>query len=200
MPATAATLRRTARALAVLDVAQALAHVAAVRGYCRPDLVVDKTLDIEAGRHPIVEAALPPGDFVPNDCTLAAEDRQIILLTGPNMAGKSTYLRQVGLIVLLAQIGSFVPATKARIGLVDRIFTRIGAHDDLAGGASTFLVEMTETARILHRATDRSLVIVDEIGRGTGSYDGAGAGAGPWWSSCTRARARARSLRRTCAS
>ena len=168
----AATLRRTARALAVLDVAQALAHVAAARGYCRPDLVVDNALDIEAGRHPIVEAALPPGDFVPNDCTLAAEDRQIILLTGPNMAGKSTYLRQVGLIVLLAQIGSFVPATKARIGLVDRIFTRIGAQDDLAGGASTFLVEMTETARILQRATDRSLVIVDEIGRGTGSYDG----------------------------
>ncbi len=168
----AAILRRTARALAVLDVAQALAHVAAARGYCRPDLVADKTLEIEAGRHPIVEAALPPGDFVPNDCTLAAEDRQIILLTGPNMAGKSTYLRQVGLIVLLAQIGSFVPATKARIGLVDRIFTRVGAHDDLAGGASTFLVEMTETARILHRATDRSLVIVDEIGRGTGSYDG----------------------------
>ena len=168
----AATLRRTARALAVLDVAQALAYVAAARGYCRPDLVADKTLEIEAGRHPIVEAALPPGDFVPNDCTLAAEDRQIILLTGPNMAGKSTYLRQVGLIVLLAQIGSFVPATKARIGLVDRVFTRVGAHDDLAGGASTFLVEMTETARILHRATDRSLVIVDEIGRGTGSYDG----------------------------
>ncbi len=168
----AATLRRTARALAVLDVAQALAHVATARGYCRPDLVADKTLEIEAGRHPIVEAALPSGSFVPNDCTLAAEERQIILLTGPNMAGKSTYLRQVGLIVLLAQIGSFVPATKARIGLVDRIFTRIGAHDDLAGGASTFLVEMTETARILHRATDRSLVIVDEIGRGTGSYDG----------------------------
>ena len=168
----AATLRRTARALAVLDVAQALAHIAAARGYCRPDLVTAETLEIEAGRHPIVEAALPPGDFVPNDCTLAAEDRQIILLTGPNMAGKSTYLRQVGLIVLLAQIGSFIPATKARIGLVDRIFTRVGAHDDLAGGASTFLVEMTETARILHRATARSLVIVDEIGRGTGSYDG----------------------------
>ena len=168
----AATLRRTARSLAVLDVAQALAHIAAARGYCRPDLVTAETLEIEAGRHPIVEAALPPGDFVPNDCTLAAEDRQIILLTGPNMAGKSTYLRQVGLIVLLAQIGSFIPATKARIGLVDRIFTRVGAHDDLAGGASTFLVEMTETARILHRATARSLVIVDEIGRGTGSYDG----------------------------
>ncbi len=168
----AATLRRTARALAVLDVAQALAHVAAARGYCRPDLVAAQTLEIEAGRHPIVEAALPPGDFVPNNCTLAAENRQIILLTGPNMAGKSTYLRQVGLIVLLAQIGSFVPATKARIGLVDRIFTRVGAHDDLAGGASTFLVEMTETARILHRATSRSLVIVDEIGRGTGSHDG----------------------------
>ncbi len=163
---------RTARALAELDVTLALAEVAARNTYCRPELDEGDTIHIVAGRHPVVEAAQRDAPFVPNDTELATGDAQILLLTGPNMAGKSTYLRQVALIALMAQIGSFVPAEAARIGLVDRIFTRIGAQDDLATGQSTFMVEMVETANILHHATPRSLVILDEIGRGTSTYDG----------------------------
>src|SRR5690348_8677588 len=163
---------RAARILAELDVLLALAEVASRQNYCRPELDESDTIHIVAGRHPVVEASQREIAFVPNDTQLATSDAQILLLTGPNMAGKSTYLRQVALITLLAQIGSFVPAEAARIGLVDRIFTRIGAQDDLATGQSTFMVEMVETANILHHATDRSLVILDEIGRGTSTYDG----------------------------
>ncbi len=169
---------RTARALAELDTLLALGEVAARRGYCRPELDLGDTIHIVAGRHPVVEASLTQqptqrdAGFVPNDTEISTSEAQILLLTGPNMAGKSTYLRQVALITLLAQIGSFVPAERARIGLVDRIFTRIGAQDDLATGQSTFMVEMVETANILHHATPRSLIILDEIGRGTSTYDG----------------------------
>jgi DNA mismatch repair protein MutS len=163
---------RTARALAELDVVLALAEVAVRNNYCRPALDEGDAIHIVAGRHPVVEASQRETPFVPNDAELATGDAQILLLTGPNMAGKSTYLRQVALITLMAQIGSFVPAEAARIGLVDRIFTRIGAQDDLATGQSTFMVEMVETANILHHATPRSLVILDEIGRGTSTYDG----------------------------
>jgi DNA mismatch repair protein MutS len=139
--------------------------------YVRPELADDPGLEIRDGRHPVVERALPSGEFIPND-TVLDESLRVIVLTGPNMAGKSTVLRQVGLIVLMAQIGCFVPAGRARIGLSDRIFTRVGASDNLAAGMSTFLVEMTETATILNSATDRSLVLLDEIGRGTSTYDG----------------------------
>jgi DNA mismatch repair protein MutS len=163
---------RTARGLAELDVVLALAEVATRYNYCRPELDDGDSIHIVAGRHPVVEVSQRDVPFVPNDTQLATSDAQILLLTGPNMAGKSTYLRQVALITLMAQIGSFVPAEAARIGLVDRIFTRIGAQDDLATGQSTFMVEMVETATILHHATPRSLVILDEIGRGTSTYDG----------------------------
>ncbi|HET9111107.1 MAG TPA: DNA mismatch repair protein MutS [Ktedonobacterales bacterium] len=166
-----ATLR-TARALAELDSLLALGEVAARRNYCRPTLDESDTIHIVAGRHPVVEATQRAVEFVPNDTEMSTSEAQILLLTGPNMAGKSTYLRQVALITLMAQIGSFVPAESARIGLVDRIFTRIGAQDDLATGQSTFMVEMVETATILRHATPRSLVILDEIGRGTSTYDG----------------------------
>jgi DNA mismatch repair protein MutS len=161
----------TARALAELDVGLGLASVAERWNYCRPQINDGTTIHIVAGRHPVVEQSQPE-PFVPNDTQLSLEEQQILLLTGPNMAGKSTYLRQVALIVLMAQIGSFVPAEAASIGLVDRIFTRIGAQDDLATGQSTFMVEMVETANILHHATPRSLVVLDEIGRGTSTYDG----------------------------
>ncbi len=166
-----ATLR-TARALAELDTLLALGEVASRRNYCRPTLDESDTIHIVAGRHPVVEATQRAVEFVPNDAEMSTSDAQILLLTGPNMAGKSTYLRQVALITLLAQVGSFVPAESAHIGLVDRIFTRIGAQDDLATGQSTFMVEMVETASILRHATPRSLVILDEIGRGTSTYDG----------------------------
>ncbi|HEY7832220.1 MAG TPA: DNA mismatch repair protein MutS, partial [Ktedonobacterales bacterium] len=167
-------LRATAAALARLDVWLALAEVAVVRGYVRPELSDDTALEIRAGRHPVVEAALDGEAFIANDTDLGgAEDGgRVLLLTGPNMAGKSTYLRQIALIVLLAQVGSFVPAASARIGLVDRIFTRVGADDDLARGISTFMREMTETAYILRHATVRSLVILDEVGRGTSTAEG----------------------------
>ena len=146
---------------------------AAIRyGYARPELDEGGIIEIKGGRHPVVERYLQDERFVPNDTYLSNRDCQIIILTGPNMSGKSTYLRQVALIVLLAQVGSFVPAEKARIGLVDRIFTRIGLMDDLAAGRSTFMIEMTETANILNNATPRSLIILDEIGRGTSTYDG----------------------------
>ncbi len=159
-------------AIAQLDVFTALAEVAVRHNYCRPFLDSSNIIDIREGRHPVVETSLTDGSFVPNDIYLSNDDAQLIVLTGPNMSGKSTYLRQVALIVLLAQIGSFVPARSARIGIVDRIFTRIGARDDLAAGQSTFMVEMVETANILNNATPRSLLILDEIGRGTSTYDG----------------------------
>jgi DNA mismatch repair protein MutS len=159
-------------ALAHLDVFTSLAEVAVHNNYVRPKLDDGIIIDIKAGRHPVVERSLTDGSFVPNDIFLSNDDAQLIVLTGPNMSGKSTYLRQVALIVLLAQIGSFVPASSAHIGIVDRIFTRIGARDDLAAGQSTFMVEMVETANILNNATPRSLLILDEIGRGTSTYDG----------------------------
>ncbi len=172
--AVAPVLLGTARAIATVDVHAALADRAVQSGYVRPALTDGTELHIVAGRHPTVEAALAEAgeSFVPNDTALAPDGTHLLLLTGPNMAGKSTYLRQVALVVLLAQVGSFVPADAATIGIVDRIFTRIGAQDDLAGGASTFLVEMMETANILRHATDRSLVVLDEVGRGTGTEDG----------------------------
>jgi DNA mismatch repair protein MutS len=165
-------LREAAATIASIDVITTFAEVAAARGFCRP--VVDDllTIDITGGRHPTLETLLPSGEFVANDALLDDGERRITILTGPNMAGKSSWLRQTALIVLLAQIGSFVPATSARIGLVDRIFTRIGAHDDISSGQSTFMVEMLELANILHHATPRSLVLLDEIGRGTSTWDG----------------------------
>ncbi|MBT9161932.1 MAG: DNA mismatch repair protein MutS [Dehalococcoidia bacterium] len=160
----------TADALAHIDVFAAFAEVAVRYSYAQPQLTNEDAIHISGGRHPVVEQAL--SGFVPNDTHLATDDAQLIILTGPNMAGKSTYLRQVALIVLLAQIGSFVPAISATVGLVDRIFTRVGLMDDLATGRSTFMIEMTETANILNNATPRSLIILDEIGRGTSTYDG----------------------------
>src|SRR5437016_5476597 len=162
----------TAHALAEIDVYLSLTQVAAQHNYCRPTLNDGDTIHIVAGRHPVVELTQSDNPFVPNDTNLSNAEAQIAIITGPNMAGKSTYLRQVALITLLAQIGSYVPAEAAAIGIVDRIFTRIGAQDDLATGQSTFMVEMVETANILHHATPRSLVILDEIGRGTSTYDG----------------------------
>ena len=164
-------LSDAAAAAATLDAAQSLATVAEEQRWVRPAIDASSTLRIVGGRHPLVERTLGPGRFVPNDVHLD-DDARIVVLTGPNMAGKSTYLRQTASIVLLAQIGSYVPATEATIGVCDRIFTRIGAHDDLSGGLSTFMVEMAETAAILRQATERSLVILDEIGRGTSTYDG----------------------------
>jgi DNA mismatch repair protein MutS len=164
-------LLATAQVLAQLDVAAALAEVAANHDYVRPSLAEDNVLHIRDGRHPVVEHSLQLERFVANDCCIGGDER-IQIITGPNMSGKSTFLRQVALIVLLAQIGSFVPASEANIGLVDRIFTRIGAHDELHAGRSTFMVEMVETAEILNHASQRSLLILDEIGRGTSTYDG----------------------------
>ncbi len=165
-------LQALAATLAELDVLQSLAEVASAGGWVRPELLDDRTLELVEGRHPVVERHLPPGErFVPNDVVLDGEKR-IALITGPNMAGKSTYIRQAAVLVLLAQMGSFVPCSRARVGLCDRIFTRVGAEDDLAGGQSTFMVEMSEAAHILLHATDRSLVVLDEIGRGTSTFDG----------------------------
>jgi DNA mismatch repair protein MutS len=162
----------TAHALAEIDVYLSLAQVAAKNNYCRPTLNDGDAIHITAGRHPVIEQAQTDSPFIPNDVEISNSQAQILIITGPNMAGKSTYLRQVALIVLMAQIGSYVPAESATIGLADRIFTRIGAQDDLATGQSTFMVEMVETANILHHATPRSLLILDEIGRGTSTYDG----------------------------
>lgn len=160
------------RALAEVDVFLSLAEVAVRYGYVKPALNTDNAITIRGGRHPVVERSLGTDAFIPNDTYLCNDDAQIIILTGPNMSGKSTYLKQVALIVLLAQVGSFVPAESATIGIVDRIFTRIGAQEDLAAGQSTFMVEMVETANILNNATPKSLVVLDEIGRGTSTYDG----------------------------
>jgi DNA mismatch repair protein MutS len=166
-----ARLQSVAQIIAELDVLASLAEAAAREGYVRPELADEFSLDITAGRHPVVERMMPREKFIPNDISLT-EDARMIILTGPNMAGKSTILRQVGLIVLMAQVGSFVPASRARIGIVDRLFTRVGASDNLVRGQSTFMVEMSETSAILHTATRRSLVLLDEIGRGTSTYDG----------------------------
>jgi len=178
-------IRKTALALAEVDVLASLAHIAALRNYCRPHFVssaVESTaagsagdLQIVEGRHPVIEQQEKAGGserFVPNDLYLNSSTHTVLLLTGPNMGGKSTYLRQTALIVILAQMGSFVPARSARLSVVDRVFTRIGASDNLARGRSTFMVEMTETAAILHTATARSLILLDEVGRGTSTYDG----------------------------
>jgi DNA mismatch repair protein MutS len=181
--AEAKRIRQTALALAEVDVLASLAHIAALRNYCRPQFDSDGpeksaesgVLEIIEGRHPVIEQQELAGGserFVPNDLYLNANSHTIMLLTGPNMGGKSTYLRQTALIVILAQMGSFVPARSARLGVVDRVFTRIGASDNLARGRSTFMVEMTETAAILHTATARSLILLDEVGRGTSTYDG----------------------------
>jgi DNA mismatch repair protein MutS len=164
-------LQAVSRIIAELDVLCSLADVAEKEGYVRPELTDDFSLEIIAGRHPVVERMMPREKFIPNDIALVKGARMIIL-TGPNMAGKSTILRQIGLIVLMAQTGSFVPASRARIGIVDRLFTRVGASDNLVRGQSTFMVEMAETSAILHTATERSLVLLDEIGRGTSTYDG----------------------------
>jgi DNA mismatch repair protein MutS len=161
----------TAYALAELDVLSALGEAAALGGYCKPEVRDEAVLEIREGRHPVVEQLLHGERYVPNNVIF--EQGEIVrVITGPNMSGKSTYLRQTALIVLMAQMGSFVPAASAQIGLVDRIFTRIGAQDEIHAGQSTFMVEMIEAANILHHATERSLLILDEIGRGTSTYDG----------------------------
>jgi len=165
-------LRETAHAMGMVDALLSLAAAAAEHGWSRPEVNAGVQLNIRGGRHPLVERGLPAGVFVANDLELDPDDAQIVVLTGPNMAGKSTYLRQAAMIVLLAQCGSFVPAERAVIGLADRVFTRVGAHDDITAGMSTFMVEMTETAYILNHATRSSLVIFDEVGRGTSTYDG----------------------------
>ena len=168
----AARIQRTAEQLALIDVYNALADVAARNHYTCPEVEYSEILSIKEGRHPVVEEMVSDGNFVPNDTMLDTDHNRLALITGPNMAGKSTYMRQVALIVIMAQIGSFVPASDARIGIVDRIFTRVGASDDLASGQSTFMLEMTEVASILKNATRRSLIIYDEIGRGTSTFDG----------------------------
>lgn len=165
-------LKKWVESLRLVDFLQALAETAEIHGYTRPEILESDVLDIVDGRHPVVEAELPWGKFVPNSLKMDSKGRRLAIVTGPNMGGKSTFIRQVALIVLLAQIGSFVPARSARIGIADAIFTRAGAEDRISQGLSTFMVEMTETARILQNATSKSLIILDEIGRGTSTYDG----------------------------
>ena len=170
--AEAETIRNGARAVAALDVLCGMTELAAERGYCRPEMAESREIAIVEGRHPVVEQAIPAGFFVPNTANLGGGGPDLIVLTGPNASGKSCYLRQVGLMQLMAQTGSFIPAKAATLGVCDRIFTRVGAVDDLATGQSTFMVEMNETANILNHATSRSLVLLDEIGRGTATFDG----------------------------
>ncbi len=165
-------LKGTISAIACIDALNSLALLAMERGYERPDVEGGRSILVRGGRHPVVEQVLKSGEFVPNDCTFDGDKDTIHIITGPNMAGKSTYMRQIALIAIMAQMGSFVPARRARLGIVDRIFTRVGALDNLSAGQSTFLVEMSETAEILNNATESSLVILDEIGRGTSTYDG----------------------------
>jgi DNA mismatch repair protein MutS len=169
----AETIRHVSDSISFLDVVTSLAHLALENQYTRPLLTNDKSFCIRNGRHPVVENSLRSGGakFVPNDCELPA-DQELAILTGPNMGGKSTFLRQNAIITIMAQIGSFVPAEFAKIGIVDRVFSRVGASDDISSGKSTFMVEMLETAIILRQATDKSFVILDEIGRGTSTYDG----------------------------
>jgi len=167
------SIQENARLIAMLDCYQSFSECAVDYKYIRPELNESDSIEIIEGRHPVVERILSPGEkYTPNGCTLSSSGDQIIILTGPNMAGKSVYLRQIGLIVLMAQIGSFVPASSAKLGLVDRIFTRVGASDNVSAGESTFLVEMQETANILNNATSNSLILLDEIGRGTSTFDG----------------------------
>ena len=162
-----------AQIVARLDCLQGFAEVALVGGYCRPELTEENKLLILEGRHPVIETQMPPGEqYVSNDVTLDTETNQIVIITGPNMSGKSALLRQTALIVLLAQMGSYCPAKRATVGIVDKIFTRVGASDNISSGESTFMVEMNETASILNNVSDRSLVLLDEIGRGTSTYDG----------------------------
>jgi len=166
-------IQTNAHILNLIDVLSNFAQLAIKNSYCQPILVKDPIINIENGRHPVVEKLMPSTErFVPNDLLINANKNQIQLITGPNMAGKSTYLRQIGLLVLMAQIGSFIPAKSAKIGIVDKLFTRVGASDNLAGGESTFLVEMNEAANILNNASENSLILLDEIGRGTATYDG----------------------------
>lgn len=165
-------IQKTAKALAVLDTLASLAEAAATNNYCCPQISTNGVIDIKDGRHPVVEAIMNGAPFVPNDTVLDTSDNRCMIITGPNMAGKSTYMRQIALIVIMAQIGSFVPARSADIGIVDAVFTRVGAADDLATGRSTFMVEMSEVSDILKNATQNSLIILDEIGRGTSTFDG----------------------------
>ena len=170
--AAASRIQQTASVIAYLDVLSTLAEVAAKNNYTMPIVDASDRIEIKNGRHPVVEKMLKDSLFVPNDTSLDCEDNRMIIITGPNMAGKSTYMRQTAVIVLMAQMGSFVPADSAQIGICDKIFTRVGASDDLSAGQSTFMVEMTEVAQILKNATNKSLLILDEIGRGTSTYDG----------------------------
>jgi DNA mismatch repair protein MutS len=166
-------IQQNARVIATIDCLVSFAQTALANDYCKPSVNETTNLDIKEGRHPVIEQQLPVGEpYIPNDIFLDNETQQIIIITGPNMAGKSALLRQTALIVLMAQIGSYVPATKAEIGIVDKVFTRVGASDNLSKGESTFMVEMTETASILNNLSERSLVLMDEIGRGTSTYDG----------------------------
>jgi DNA mismatch repair protein MutS len=165
-------VQETASAIASVDVLASLAECARKYNYCRPHITEDEQIDIKAGRHPVLDARMSAERFVPNDTYLDGDENRMMIITGPNMAGKSTYIRQTAMLVLMAQMGSFVPAQSATIGLVDRIFTRVGAADDIARGQSTFMVEMVETANIINHATPKSLVILDEVGRGTSTFDG----------------------------
>ena len=165
-------IEKSANAVATLDVLVSLANVASANRYIKPDVNLSSVIRIKDSRHPVVEALLDSAPFVPNDVFLDTDSNRVAIITGPNMAGKSTYMRQVAIIVLMAQMGSFVPASYAEIGIVDSIFTRVGASDDLASGQSTFMVEMSEVANIIKNATKKSLLILDEIGRGTSTYDG----------------------------
>jgi len=167
-----ARIQHTAKCVAILDCLAGLARLADENGYCRPQVDDSDNLTLQAARHPMVELAIGRENYIPNDTELKNENQRFALITGPNMAGKSTYMRQVALAVILARIGSYIPAERAHIGRIDRIFTRVGASDDLSAGQSTFMVEMSETANILRSATSQSLVILDEIGRGTSTYDG----------------------------